>query len=158
MEKVLFENPAGIRMRPLNKTRIQKSLREGYMFSQLEDSENCYFFSALAGASKVEKIFREFAGCFPDEAFVILECYQHGSKQHAAQPATFYSPYLPVDDLLDDLTPFFPRLIHDGFVGFGIANNRFGLELFYSEDKNPHLFHRQPYPLHGPHGAPRHSL
>ncbi len=135
MEKVLFENPAGIRMRPLNKTRIQKSLREGYMFSQLEDSENCYFFSALAGASKVEKIFREFAGYFPDEAFLILECYQHGSKQNAAQPATFYSPYIPVEDLLCDLTPFFPRLIHDGFVGFGIANNRFGLELFYSEDK-----------------------
>ncbi len=122
-------------MRPLNKARFQKSLREGYMFSLLEDSDSCYFFSALVGASKVENIFRQFAGHFPEEAFLILECYQHGSKQHAAQPATFYSPYVPVEDLLREMTPFFPRMIHDGFVGFGIANNRFGLELFYSEDK-----------------------
>ena len=28
-----------------------------------------------------------------------------------------------------------PRILHDGFVGFGLANNRAGMEIFYSEEK-----------------------
>lgn len=127
------------------------------MFSPLDDADSCYFFSALVGASKVEKIFRDFGRHFPEDAFLILEYYQHGNKQSAAQATTFYSPYLPVTDLLEELTPFFPRLIHDGFVGFGMANNRFGLELFYSEDKILTCFtgnHIRCMDILGRHGIP----
>ena len=37
--------------------------------------------------------------------------------------------------LYEVITPFLSRLIHDGFVGFGLVNNREGFEIFYSEEK-----------------------
>ncbi len=48
------------------------------------------------------------------------------------------------------LEPYWDRLLNDGFVGFGLANNRASQELFYSEEKLLTCFTDQPYPLHGP--------
>jgi len=93
----------------------------------------------MAGAGKVVEIFKDFArSCVPDEAFLILEFYQdewgHEAKE-APQPAIYYSPYLETEELIAALDDYWLRLIHDGFVGFGLANNRRGMELFYSEEK-----------------------
>jgi hypothetical protein len=42
---------------------------------------------------------------------------------------------MATSEIIGLATPFFERLVHDGFVGFGLANNRQGLEMFYSEEK-----------------------
>ena len=135
MSSVFFDCPTGLILKPAFRFRRRKKLREGYTFSPLEDAADCFFFSAVAGASRIPGLFRDFCRCIPEEAFLILECYQSNPRQHTSEPATFYSPYLEVEELLFDIEEFLPRLVHDGFVGFGVANNRFGTELFYSEDK-----------------------
>jgi len=93
----------------------------------------------MAGAGKIVDIFKGFArSCVPDEAFLILEFYQEEWGQEGndpSQPAVYYSPYLETETILAALEPYWTRLIHDGFVGFGLANNRRGMELFYSEEK-----------------------
>lgn len=130
--------PLGIRLWPSELRLRRRPLREGYCFSLLENSTDSYRFTALAGAGKVAEIFRAFADCLPEEAFLILEFYEEASGKDAEEqpvPTVFYSPYLPKEEILSTLEPYFPRLVHDGFVGFGLANNRAGLELFYSEEK-----------------------
>ena len=42
---------------------------------------------------------------------------------------------MPVDEILDTIEPYWDRLMNDGFVGFGIANNRASQEMFFSEEK-----------------------
>lgn len=135
-----FDYPLGIRPWPGQSLRLRPSrLREGYSFSLLEQSSDAYRFTAMAGAGKIPGIVRDFARQLPEEAFFILEFYAGeqgpGSAEEPAEPSIFYSPYLPVRELLAVLDPYLPRLIHDGFVGFGLANNRAGMELFYSEEK-----------------------
>lgn len=115
---------------------------EGYEYSLLEDCENAYRFTAIATVSKIETVFSHFSCFLPDESFFILEYYPEETLLSRPSgdngrpiPAVFYSPYLPTNDILRNIMPYLPRMIHDGFVGFGIANNRKGLEFFYSEEK-----------------------
>jgi hypothetical protein len=119
--------------------RRRNQLREGYNFSLLENSSDSYRFTAMAKAGKVEDIFRSFAALLPEESFFILEFYRDEEEPDEqgenAGPVLYYSPYLPTDELLSLVGPYFQRLIHDGFVGFGLANNQVGMELFYSEEK-----------------------
>ena len=130
--------PAGLRC-----WKNHRSLQsEGYEFSLLEDCNNAYRFTAIAGAHKIATIFNHFSSFLHDEAFFILEYYPEAvllSRPSGAEerpvPSVFYSPYFPTDFLLRTVAPYLLRMIHDGFVGFGLANNRRGLELFYSEEK-----------------------
>jgi hypothetical protein len=87
---------------------------------------------------RIRRVFTEFARALPDEAFFILEFYAsepNANDQEVPPPTVHYSPYLPVDEILDTLEPYWERLLNDGFVGFGLANNRASQELFYSEEK-----------------------
>jgi hypothetical protein len=115
---------------------------EGFDLSLLEDCDNVYRFTAVANVDKVKPLLVDFCRFMPEECFFILEFYQDdillsrpsGSSQRPV-PAVYYSPYMPTAYILNTVKPYFERLIHDGFVGFGLANNRKGIELFYSEEK-----------------------
>jgi hypothetical protein len=134
---LLFECPLGIRLWP-SRRRVKKRLKEGYTFSLLEHSSDSYRFTAVAGAERIAAIFLGLASCLPAETFLILEFYQEGGERGADEhplPAVYYSPYLSTREILDTIAPYLPRLIHDGFVGFGLANNRAGIEIFFSEEK-----------------------
>ncbi len=116
--------------------------QNGYELCLLEGCENAYRFTATVDVAWVPQVFDNFSRFFPEEAFFILEFYPEealasrpsSTSEHPA-PDVFYSPYLPIEDLLNCIAPYQQRMIHDGFVGFGLANNRMGLELFYSEEK-----------------------
>lgn len=132
--------PAGLRCWP-RKTRGPVQT-EGYEFSLLEDCNNAYRFTAVASAGKIEDIFLKFSEFLGGEAFFILEYYPEdellarpSSSDQRPVPTVFYSPYFPLDFLIRSISPYLSRLIHDGFIGFGLANNRKGLEFFYSEEK-----------------------
>ena len=119
-----------------------ETCNEGYEFSLLEDCNNAYRFTAVAAASKIAAIFSNFARFLNNEAFFILEYYpdetlssRPSSSSERPTPAVFYSPYMEADTIVRTITPYIDRMVHDGFVGFGLANNRKGLELFYSEEK-----------------------
>ena len=131
--------PAGIV--PLDNSD-SKCQHEGFEFALLDNCTNAYRFTAIASVEKIAVIFNQFARYFPKEAFFILEYYpdkvlssRSSDEKERTIPAVFSSPYLPTDYLLRYITPYISRMIHDGFVGFGIANNRLGLEFFYSEEK-----------------------
>lgn len=139
MSQVFANFPIGVRLWPQTR-RKQLLLEEGYTFSLLENATDTYHFSVMAGTHRIRRIFESFASNIPDEAFFILEYYasdpafsEDGQKNPA--PDVHYSPYMPVNELLDSLEPYWDRLLNDGFVGFGLANNRASLELFYSEEK-----------------------
>ena len=135
-----FELPVGLhRWQNNNDTTLQF---EGFEFSLLKNCDNAYSFTAIATVSKIESIFNHFSRFLSDEAFFILEYYPEESLlsrpnggDEQLTPAVFYSPYLQTNCILRTVAPYIDRLIHDGFVGFGLANNRRGLELFYSEEK-----------------------
>lgn len=139
MWKTTFDFPVGLRPWAKELRQRGKEIRDGYVFSQLDCSSDSYRLSAMVGAGKIPEIFRDFArSCLGEEAFLILEFYQDEWSQdqpEPPQPAIYYSSYLAIDALLATLDEFWPRLVHDGFVGFGLANNRLGMELFYSEEK-----------------------
>jgi len=133
-----FDYPLGIRLWPRERQHAQFTPREGYSFSLLENSSDSYRFTALAGASKISSIFQSFARLISEEAFFILEFYDQEAdpeQDTQARPSVYYSSCLTTAEIMTALEPFLPRLIHDGFVGFGLANNRLGMELFYSEEK-----------------------
>lgn len=137
-----FDLPLGLRLWPVEPSAGAALPGEGYNFSLLENTTDSYRFSILAGATRVADIFRASQRLLPDEAFLILEFYDQecetenlGENEAQPAPTVYYSPYLPTTELLAALSPYLPRLIHDGFVGFGLANNREGFELFYSEEK-----------------------
>ena len=134
-----FDLPLGIQLWANDPRASRHKLQEGYLHTLLENSSDAYRFTAVVGASKVREIFNTFAAQLGEEAFLILEYYPENeidipSKERPA-PQVFYSPYLPVDDLLLAIAPYFELMVHDGFVGFGLANNRAGAELFFSEEK-----------------------
>ena len=137
MSNMKFSFPLGIA--PWASESIQgRRLREGFNFSLLEKSTDSYRFTAMANADRIQAIFQAFAGMLKEEAFFILEFYreeQNSSKNEQPTPTLYYSPYLPTEEILATILPYLPRLINDGFVGFGLANNHNGLELFYSEEK-----------------------
>jgi hypothetical protein len=137
-----FDFPLGIHPWTSEKRRLRR-LREGYTFALLENSSDSYRFTIMAGVGKVEKLFHDFAAAMPEECFFILEYYadeEEQPNQENAEPLLYYSPYMPKEEILDVLRPYFSRLIHDGFVGFGLANNQVGMELFYSEEKVVNCF------------------
>ncbi len=134
--------PLGLRLWPLEPAAAAAMPGEGYTYALLENSTDSYRFTIVAGAAKAADIFRASQRLLPEETFLILEFYDQETEsehvdEHDAQPTptVYYSPYLPTAELLEILAPYLPRLIHDGFVGFGLANNREGFELFYSEEK-----------------------
>ncbi len=115
---------------------------EGFEYSLLEDCDSAYRFTAIATVGKIRSIFDHFSRFLSDESFFILEYYPEevplsrpSGLNEGPIPSVFYSPYLATDTILSNITPYISRMIHDGFVGFGIANNRKGLEFFYSEEK-----------------------
>lgn len=132
-----FDFPLGLRPWP-NPLRLRRPLlKEGYILEPLEGSGDSHRLTAIIGAGKVGDFFLDFTRLFPDEAFLILEFYETEGKQpigEEQEPIAYYSPYLPLNEILDVVTPYLPRLIHDGFVGFGLANNRAGVEMFISEE------------------------
>jgi len=136
-----FELPVGLR-RWQKKSSPAPCQHEGFEISLLEDCDNAYRFTAAVAVGKVAPIFKNFSRFLPDEAFFILEHYPEktlssrpsGATERSV-PVIHYSPYLPTGELLQLVSPYLGRMIHDGFVGFGLANNRKGLELFYSEEK-----------------------
>jgi hypothetical protein len=133
----LFECPLGIRLWP-NRRRLKRQLKEGYTFSLLEHSSDSYRFTAIANAERIAAIFRGLHSCLPAETFLILEFYEDEGERGTGEqpiPTVYYSPYMSTREIIENLSPFLPRLIHDGFVGFGLANNRAGIEIFFSEEK-----------------------
>ena len=133
--------PAGLRRWQTDGSAIQQQ-EEGFELALLEDCDNAYRFTAAVGAQKVSRIFREFSRFLPGDAFFILEFYPEEAliarpncSSDRPAPEVYYSPYVPTGDILKTVSPYLDRMIHDGFVGFGIANNRLGLEFFYSEEK-----------------------
>ena len=133
--------PVGLRRWQKDKLTASQQ-REGFEISLLEDCDNAYRFTATVNAGKVASIFSSFSRFMSDEAFFILEHYPEeslalrpSSSTERPAPIVHYSPYLPTQELLGIIGPYLGRMIHDGFVGFGLANNRKGLELFFSEEK-----------------------
>lgn len=136
-----LELPVGLR-RWRNEPFSAPQQYEGFEIALLEDCDNAYRFTATVDAGKVAAIFSSFSRFFDDEAFFILEHYPEdslalrpSSSKERPAPVVHYSPYLPTRELIKLITPYLERMIHDGFVGFGLANNRKGLELFFSEEK-----------------------
>ncbi len=139
--KDAFQLPVGLRRWRTDAVQTPQQ-QDGYELSLLENCDNAYRFTLTASVDKILAIFSGFTRFFPDEAFFILEFYPEellttrpSSTSERQPPEVYYSPYLPTFELLQTLTPYLERMIHDGFVGFGLANNRLGLELFYSEEK-----------------------
>jgi len=136
----LLKLPSGIRRWKNSSGTAQPT--EGYEYSLLEDCDNAYRFTAIAAVDKIEAIFNNFSRFLLDESFFILEYYPEetllsrpSGDNERPIPSVFYSPYLSTDYILRNIAPYLSRMIHDGFVGFGIANNRKGMEFFYSEEK-----------------------
>jgi len=131
--------PVGLQLWPEKDQGCAAPLKEGYSFSLLESSSDTYHFSVLTGIERVRQIFSNFIADMPeDEAFFILEFYvtePSSSDQEPPNPTIHYSPYMSTQEILSCLEPYWDRLLHDGFVGFGLANNRSGQEMFYSEEK-----------------------
>ena len=137
-----FESPVGLRCWDRQAGESANPQRPGYDLALLEDCENAYRFTAVASAPRVASLIRDFSRYLSGEAFFILEYYPEepltqrpASTDERPIPEVFYSPYMPTTEIIGMIQPFFERLVHDGFVGFGLANNRQGLEMFYSEEK-----------------------
>jgi len=131
--------PIGIRPWQRELRRFARQAKEGFVFEQLDNSSDSYRLSAMVSCEKVADLMLSFAErCLEEEAFLILEYYPEEwsrGKEDSPTPAVFYSPYMPTGELLQAIGPYLERMIQDGFVGFGMANNRLGMELFYSEEK-----------------------
>jgi len=135
-----YQHPVGLQ--PAKNQQVFSSICEGYDFSLLDDCDNAYRFTALVSAHRIADIFVQFSHFLSEEAFFILEFYpeqaitqRSSTEESRPEPVVYYSPYLPTNMILQTITPYLSRMIHDGFVGFGLANNRKGLELFCSEEK-----------------------
>jgi hypothetical protein len=139
----IFSNfPVGLQFWPQARRR-SRSLKEGYNFSLLENSSDTYHFSVLARTPRIRAAFNAFAASMPGEAFFILEFYTtepNANDQEPPAPEIHYSPYMPIPEIIACIEPFWDRLVHDGFVGFGLANNRSSQEMFFSEEKTLTFF------------------
>jgi hypothetical protein len=143
LSKTPLQLPLGIQVWKSELRRNQHLLVEGYTMTAVEETNDAYRFTIAASAEKIPTILRAFCEGQVDEAFLILEYYPKEilpSQEDAAIPEVFYSAYRPIDELFATLDPYMERLIHDGFVGFGLANNRSGLEIFFSEEKTISCF------------------
>lgn len=137
MPQIFPDFPMGVELWPQARRR-PRVLREGYTCSLLENTSDTFHFTILAGMGRVRETLERFARALPEEAFFILEFYTtetSGDEQDPPAPTVHYSPYLPVEEILEALDPYWERLMQDGFVGFGLANNRASQEMFFSEEK-----------------------
>lgn len=133
-----FDFPLGLRPWPNPQRRRRPLLKEGYLLEPLENSGDAYRLTAVMGAGKIAGFFKDFSRLMPQEAFLVLEFYETEGQQpigEEEEPTAYYSNYLPTAEILEVIIPYLPRLVHDGFVGFGLANNRAGIEMFCSEEK-----------------------
>lgn len=133
-----FDFPLGLRPWRSELFRSRPAFCEGYTFGLLEDATDTYRFTIMIGATRMIPLLRDLVTLLPDEAFLLLEFYREEQTDKDAEqcePEVYYSPYLPTEELMDTLEGYLPRILHDGFVGFGLANNRAGMEIFYSEEK-----------------------
>ena len=138
MSDRFFDFTLGLRPWP-NPQRLRRPLlKEGYLLERLENSPDAFRLTAVLGAGKLSGFFQEFARLLPEESFFVLEFYEDEGPVASAEdvlPHVYYSDYLPTREIIDVIIPYLPRLIHDGFVGFGLASNRAGIEMFCSEEK-----------------------
>ncbi|MDO9081031.1 MAG: hypothetical protein Q7U44_09535 [Desulfuromonadales bacterium] len=133
-----FDFPLGLRPWPNPQRRRRPLLKEGYLLERLENSPDAFRLIAVLGAGKLPGFFQDFARLLPEEAFFVLEFYENDGEvgnEEEATPRVYYSDYLPTGEILDVIRPYLSRLVHDGFVGFGLASNRAGIEMFCSEEK-----------------------
>ena len=143
MSKTPLQLPLGIQVWKSELRLNQHRLIEGYTMTPVEGANDAYRFTIAASAERIPEILRAFCTGQVDEAFLILEYYPTEvppSQEDTAIPEVFYSAYRPIDEIFATLDPYMDRLIHDGFVGFGLANNRSGLEIFFSEEKTISCF------------------
>lgn len=133
-----FDFPLGLRPWP-NPQRLRRPLlKEGYLLERLENSPDAFRLTAVMGAGKLPGFFQDFTRLLPEESFFVLEFYENEGQAGTNTeqlPRAYYSDYLPPKEILATIMPYLPRLIHDGFVGFGLASNRAGIEMFCSEEK-----------------------
>jgi len=135
--QVFSDFPIGVQLWPQARRR-PRVLSEGYDYSLLENTSDTFQFTILAGMARIRDTLERFAWSLPEEAFFILEFYTSepaAEDQEPPCPTVHYSPYMPVGEILDALAPYWERLMQDGFVGFGLANNRASQEMFFSEEK-----------------------
>jgi hypothetical protein len=134
-----FAQPCGLRVWETEIQRPEYQLQPGFCYSRVEGCQDSFRFAALIDLHKLPNLFNACATLLAEESFFVLEYYPQkitkDDEDTLPEPSVFYSPYMPTADILDLLVPYMERLIHDGFVGFGIANSRQGVELFYSEEK-----------------------
>ncbi|MBN2645138.1 MAG: hypothetical protein JXR59_06665 [Desulfuromonadaceae bacterium] len=134
-----LKQPCGLQVWPTEQLRRDYSLQTGYSLHRVEDCHDSFRFVILTDLEDLSALFRDCCALVSEESFFVFEYYPDkvlpGRTDLTAKPTVFYSPYLPTAEILDLLQPYFSRLVHDGFVGFGLANSRQGAELFYSEEK-----------------------
>ena len=95
MKLAFTDYPLGIRLWPSESRPGCQTIREGYCFAPLENASDSFRFTALAGAGKIAAIFRSFAACLPDEAFLILEFYEEATpRESEEQPTAVELDYL----------------------------------------------------------------
>ncbi len=134
----LLQLPLGLRLWPRKADAKPLPFAEGYTFGPLENTTDSYRFSIMVNADRIPRLLTSLAPRLPEEMFFILEFYENEQASGQVEdptPTIYYSPYLPTSEILETIEPYLSRLIHDGFVGFGLANNREGIEIFYSEEK-----------------------
>jgi len=134
-----LRQPCGLSLWPSEMQRPDFRIEPGYYYTQLEECEGAFRFIVLTDIDTLPALLRDCSTLVSEESFFILEFYPDEIEgeydDNQIEPTVFYSPYLPTAEILEMLEPYLPRLIHDGFVGFGLANNRLGAEIFFSEEK-----------------------
>lgn len=143
-----LRQPCGLSLWPSELKRPDFRIEPGYYYTQLEECEGAFRFIILSDIDALPQLLHDCCTLVSDESFFILEYYpdevdvevEVEDENTPVEPTVFYSPYLPTEEILEILQPYLSRLIHDGFVGFGIANNRLGAEIFYSEEKALTIF------------------
>lgn len=134
-----FAQPSGLRVWDSEKTKAESNIKQGFCCSRVEECKDAFRFAALIDVKKLPSLINDCAALLTDESFFVLEYYPDKitniDDDTPAEPTIFYSPYMETAEILDILSPYLTRLIHDGFVGFGLANSRQGAELFFSEEK-----------------------
>ncbi len=139
MALLSFPQPGGLRVWESEKIRAEYNIQQGFCYSRVEECKDAFRFAALIDIKKLPDLINSCAALLTDESFFVLEYYPdkitNVDDDTPAEPTIFYSPYMETAEILEILAPYLSRLIHDGFVGFGLANSRQGAELFYSEEK-----------------------
>lgn len=139
MALLSFPQPGGLRVWESEKIKAELNVQQGFCYSRVEECTDAFRFAALIDIKKLPDLIYDCAALLTHESFFVLEYYPDKITNiddgTPAEPTIFYSPYMETEEIFDILTPYLSRLIHDGFVGFGLANSRQGVELFYSEEK-----------------------